>query len=229
MGAWTTPGSWALCLAGTVPLRAAARWLEGVVAVGFGGLLKERLMVGAMRMDADLMRRKGAGQLLSEVLESEAIEQMGASGGLQIVLALELLLAPFVTAFGAAAGTEIILLILWICLSVLLISQNMRRRFSWTRMRLGLTHQLVEKMCAHRTRLAQQAPSEWHHEEDHETEHYARMSETLDRSSAWIETALPHYVIAAFAVASFLWATRGWRSSLSASERSCSQAPQLNI
>ena len=194
--------AWALCLAGTVPLRAAARWLEGVVAVGFGGLLKERLMVGAMRMDADLMRRKGAGQLLSEVLESEAIEQMGASGGLQIVLAaLELLLAPFVIAFGAAAGTEIILLILWICLSVLLISQNMRRRFSWTRMRLGLTHQLVEKMCAHRTRLAQQAPSEWHHEEDHETEHYARMSETLDRSSAWIETALPRsYVIAAFAV-----------------------------
>jgi ATP-binding cassette subfamily B protein len=194
--------AWALCLTGTVPLRAAARWLEGVVAVGFGGLLKERLMVGAMRLESDLMRRKGAGQLLSEVLESEAIEQMGARGGLQIVLAaLELLLAPFVIAFGAAAGAEIILLILWICLSVLLISQNMRRRFSWTKMRLGLTRQLVEKMCAHRTRLAQQAPSEWHQEEDRENEQYAGISETLDRSSAWIETALPRsYVIAAFAV-----------------------------
>jgi ATP-binding cassette subfamily B protein len=54
--------AWALCLASTVPLRAASRWLEGVVAVGFGGLLKQRLMVGAMTMDADLMRRKGAGQ-----------------------------------------------------------------------------------------------------------------------------------------------------------------------
>ena len=111
--AWLT--AWALCLASTVPLRAASRWLEGVVAVGFGGLLKQRLMVGAMTMDADLMRRKGAGELLSEVLESEAIEQLGASGGLQIVLAaLELLLAPFVIAFGAAAGAEITLLILWI-------------------------------------------------------------------------------------------------------------------
>jgi len=198
--AWLT--AWALCLASTVPLRAASRWLEGVVAVGFGGLLKQRLMVGAMTMDADLMRRKGAGELLSEVLESETIEQLGASGGLQIVLAaLELLLAPFVIAFGAAAAAEITLLILWIGVCALLISQNLRRRFSWTRKRLGLTHQLVEKMSAHRTRLAQQAPSEWHVEEDRETEQYAGMSETLDRSSAWIETALPRsYVIAAFAV-----------------------------
>ena len=119
--AWLT--AWALCLASTVPLRAASRWLEGVVAVGFGGLLKQRLMVGAMTMDSDLMRRKGAGQLLSEVLESEAIEQLGASGGLQIVLAaLELLLAPFVIAFGAAASAEITLLVLWIVLGTLLIS-----------------------------------------------------------------------------------------------------------
>lgn len=194
--------AWALCLASTVPLRAASRWLEGVVAVGFGGLLKQRLMVGAMTMDSDLMRRKGAGQLLSEVLESEAIEQLGASGGLQIVLAaLELVLAPFVIAFGAAASAEITLLVLWIVLGTLLISQNMRRRSSWTTTRLGLTHQLVEKMSAHRTRLAQQAPSEWHCDEDRDNEQYAGMSETLDRSSAWIETALSRsYVIAAFAV-----------------------------
>jgi ATP-binding cassette subfamily B protein len=194
--------AWALCLASTVPLRATSRWLEGAVAIGCGGLLKQRLMAGAMTIDADIMRRKGAGQLLSEVLESEAIEQLGASGGLQIVLAaLELLLAPFVIAFGAAANTEIILLILWIVLCVLLISQNLRRRFSWTNTRLELTHQLVEKMSAHRTRSAQQAPSEWHAEEDHQNEQYTGLSETLDRSSAWIEAALPRsYVIIAVAV-----------------------------
>ncbi len=45
-GGWTIAwlAAWALCLASTVPLRAASRWLEGVVAVGFGGLLKQRLM-----------------------------------------------------------------------------------------------------------------------------------------------------------------------------------------
>jgi ATP-binding cassette subfamily B protein len=194
--------AWVLCLASTVPLRATSRWLEGAVAIGCGGLLKQRLMAGAMTMDADLMRRKGPGQLLSEVLESEAIEQLGASGGLQIVLAgLELLFAPFVIAFGAAASTEICLLIVWIGLCALLICQYMGRRFSWTKMRLGLTHQLVEKMSAHRTRSVQQAPSEWHREEDRDSEQYAKLSETLDESSAWIVAALPRsYVIVAFAV-----------------------------
>jgi ATP-binding cassette subfamily B protein len=55
-------------------------------------LLKQRLLAGAVTIDADLMRRKGAGQLLGEVLEAEAIERLGTSGGFEIVLAvLELL------------------------------------------------------------------------------------------------------------------------------------------
>ncbi len=68
-------------------------------------------------------------------------------------------------------------------------------------MRLGLTHQLVEKMSAHRTRVAQQAPAEWHCKEDDENERYLKMSKSLDQSTAWIEAALPRsYVIAAFIV-----------------------------
>ncbi len=77
--------------------------------------------------------------MLSEVLETEAIEQLGASGGLQIILAvLELLLAPFVIAFGAAANAEIVLLAAWIFLSAILITQNTRRRFAWTKCALDL-------------------------------------------------------------------------------------------
>ena len=60
--------AWALCLASMAPLRMATRWTEGVIAVGFGGLLKQRLLAGALRIDADLMRRKGAGELLGEFL-----------------------------------------------------------------------------------------------------------------------------------------------------------------
>lgn len=81
---WLT--AWALCLASTVPLRVAARWLEGVIAVGFGGLLKQRLLAGATRIEVDLMRRKGAGELLGEVLETEAIERLGTNGGLETLL-----------------------------------------------------------------------------------------------------------------------------------------------
>ncbi|MBI1896832.1 MAG: ABC transporter ATP-binding protein [Acidobacteria bacterium] len=194
--------AWALCLASTVPLSLGARWLEGVIGVGFGGLLKQRLLAGAMAMNADAMRRKGAGELLSEVLEAEAIDRLGASGGLAVVLAaLELLLVPCVLAWGAAPGVEIALLAGWTSLLVILIVRNTRRRFAWTGLRLELTHRLVEKMTAHRTRLAQQPPSEWHCEEDRETAQYAAVSETLDRSTAVIEAALPRgYVLAAVAV-----------------------------
>ncbi len=193
--------AWTLCLASTLPLRAAARWLEGVVAVGFGGLLKQRLLAGAMTIDADLMRRKGAGELLGEILETEAIENLGSSGGLEMALAaLELLIVPFVLALGAAAGVQIVLLAACIALSLILMVRNLRRRSAWTRLRLDLTHGLVEKMTAHRTRLAQQPPAEWHVDEDREIGQYAGVSETLDRSTAAIEAAPPRgYVIAALA------------------------------
>src|ERR1041385_6508593 len=149
--------AWALCLASAVPLRVAARWLEGTIAVGCGGLLKQRLLAGAMTIDADVMRRGGAGELLGEVLEAEAIERLGTSGGLETLLAaLELLLVPFLLAWGAAAGLEVALLAAWSALCLLLIVTNTRRRHAWTKLRLRLTHQLVEKMTAHRTRLAQQ-------------------------------------------------------------------------
>ncbi len=61
-------------------------------------------------------------------------------------------------------------------------------------------------MTAHRTKLAQQPPTEWHITEDSETEEYALVSERLDRSTARIETFIPRgYLIAAlFAFAPIL-------------------------
>src|SRR5258708_1200837 len=53
-------------------------------------------------------------------------------------------------------------------------------------------------MPAHRTKLEQRPPSEWHIAEDGQTEEYAQVSERLDRSTAGIETLIPRgYLIAA--------------------------------
>jgi ATP-binding cassette subfamily B protein len=203
--------AWALCLATVAVLRAATRSSEVAMSIGFGGLLKERLLAGAMAFDADAMRRKGIGELLSQVFEAESLEGLATDGGLQIVLAmLELLMIPIVLSWGVSASMEIILLLAWLCMTVILVGQNTRERLRWTKARLGLTHRLVENMTAHRTKLAQQAPSEWHIREDGETEEYAQVSERLDRSTARIETFIPRgYLIAAlFAFApSFLAGT----------------------
>ncbi len=191
--------AWALCLATVVLLRAAARSSEVALSIGFGGLLKERLLAGAMAFDADALRRKGIGELLSQVFEAETLEGLAMDGGLQIVLAaLELLIIPFVLSWGVSTRLEILLLLSWLCLTAILIAQNMSERFRWTNARLGLTHRLVENMTAHRTKVVQQPPAEWHIAEDDETEEYAQASERLDHSTARIETLIPQgYLIAA--------------------------------
>src|SRR5262249_19099101 len=143
--------AWALCLASTVPLRVLSRWLEGVLAIGVGGLLKQRLLAGAMAIDAEIARRKGIGELLGEVLEAEAIDRLGVSGGLEIVLAaLELGLALVVLSWGASAVVEMIVLVGWAAATVMFMVSNVHQRSNWTRLRLSLTQQSVEQMSAHR-------------------------------------------------------------------------------
>jgi ATP-binding cassette, subfamily B, bacterial len=190
--------AWALALGSTVPLQATSTWLQGVVALGFGGLLKQRLLAGAMAMDPDLVRRKGAGEILSEVLETEAIGDLGASGGIATLLALlELVIAPALFCWGAAGVPEAALMIGWVALSVVLIAHNARLRVEWTAQRLALTNRLVENMTAHRTRAAQQAPTHWHEAEDADLDRYLQASRKLDASAARITAGLPRaYVIA---------------------------------
>lgn len=192
-------GGWTLCLVSAVPLRAMTRWLEGVLAVGVGGLVKQRLLAGAMAIDADVMRRKGAGALLGEVLEAEQIERLGVTGGIEIVLAaLQLFAALWVLTGGAAARLEFAVLVAWTTLALTLMTHNMRTRSGWTTLRFELTHRLVENMAAHRTQAAQQPASEWHRQEDDDNERYAEVSESFDRSTARIEAAVPRgYIIAA--------------------------------
>jgi ATP-binding cassette subfamily B protein len=193
--------AWALCLASLVPVRMTARWLEGVIAIGVGGLLKERLLAGATTMEPDKLRRRGAGEWLGDLFEVETIERLGAGGGLLAALAsIELLAMPFLFAYGVAAALEIGVLLIWSAVTLGLVWANTRRRRAWTARRLELTHQLVEGMTAHRTRVVQQSASEWHREEDRQLDDYAGASADLDRSTAWLETVIPRgYTVVALA------------------------------
>jgi ATP-binding cassette, subfamily B, bacterial len=67
------------------------------------------------------------------------------------------------------------LLALWILLIVISARQYVGRRRAWTRERLALTHDLVEKMVGHCTRLVQQAPESWHEGEADHLAMYARL------------------------------------------------------
>jgi ATP-binding cassette subfamily B protein len=213
LGSWTCVGlgaltgrldagwlaAWALALGSTVPLQAASTWLQGTAALGVGGVLKQHLLVGAMALDPDVIRRKGSGEILSEVLETETIGDLGASGGIATLLALlELLIAPTLFYFGAAFLPEVAILIAGLGLCVGLIAQNARLRADWTHRRLTSTNRLVENMTAHRTRAVQETPAQWHMAEDADLDGYLEASRKLDSSAARITAGLPRaYLIAA--------------------------------
>jgi ATP-binding cassette, subfamily B, bacterial len=54
-----------------------------------------------------------------------------------------------------------------------------------------MTHDLVERMTGHRTRIAQQPPAEWHLEEDRQTDEYAARSLRMDMASARLTSFIP--------------------------------------
>lgn len=70
--------------------------------------------------------------------------------------------AGLVLASGAGGWLHVALLVLWLGVTVWLALRYRSCRRGWTRSRLALTNDLVERMVGHRTRLAQEAREEWH-------------------------------------------------------------------
>jgi ATP-binding cassette subfamily B protein len=184
--------AWALALAALVPFRLWTTWLQGAVAVAGGGLLRQRLLDGALQLSAEEVRQEGAGRFLGRAIETEAIESLALSGGLMAGLAaVELVLAAAVMAAGAAPALQIAVLVVWTAATVALAWRYFRTRSEWTTARLAMTHDLVERMTGHRTRLAQEAPENRHVEEDRAAERYVRLAERMDRESARLSGLMP--------------------------------------
>ena len=187
---WLT--AWALLLLTLVPLRAVTTWLQGSIALTAGGLLKERLLAGALRLEPDEVRREGAGQLLGRVIESEALESLALSGGfLALMAAVELVIGAVVLTFGAGGAPHAILLLIWTVLSGVLSWRYFRKSREWTVGRLWMTHDLVESMVGHRTRLAQAGRERWHDGEDQALERYLISSRAVDRAAVWLTAVVP--------------------------------------
>ena len=184
--------AWALLLLTLVPVRGLITWLQGLVSITVGGLLKERLLSGALRLNPDEIRHQGAGQLLGRVIESEALEALALSGGfLALVSVIELVLAALVLGAGAGGNGHALLLGLWLILAGGLGWRYFLAEHRWTDARISMTHDLVERMVGHRTRLAQQPREQWHHSEDQQLEHYQAVSQAVDRRGATLMAVVP--------------------------------------
>jgi ATP-binding cassette subfamily B protein len=177
--------AWACLLATAIPFRALTTWSQGMLAIGAGGLLKQRLLAGALTLDPDVMRKEGAGELLGRVNEGEQLEALALSGGLVALLSvMDLAVIAVLIASGPSAAVQLPAFVLWIVICGAMAARYIARRRVWARARLTMTHHLVENMTGHRTRLAQQPVATWHDGEDEELSHYLRLSEDLDRAGA---------------------------------------------
>jgi ATP-binding cassette, subfamily B, bacterial len=187
---WLVP--WALLLLTLVPLRVLITRLQGWVAIGAGALLKQRLFFGSLRLEPDSLRHQGAGQLLGRVLESEAVEALALSGGfLALVALIEIIASMFVLAAGAGGLLQSALLFVWLLIAAALARSHFHRNRDWTGVRLAMTHDLVESMAGHRTRLAQLPADRWHVGEDEALEEYLRSSRAMDRSTIRLIALVP--------------------------------------
>jgi ATP-binding cassette subfamily B protein len=182
---------WALCLAALVPARALVVWLQGALSFELGALLRRRLLAGALAIDPERTKADGLGRLLGLVMECDALESLGTSGGATVILSIvELAPVPFALAAGAAGWLHVALLALWLVPFGLVIRRQLRDRMAWTEQRLHLTQSLVDNMIGHRTRLAQMPRERWHAGEDRALTDYDAVSTRYDR----VRLALLHFL-----------------------------------
>ncbi len=184
--------TWALLLLTLIPFRMLSTWLQGLVAIRLGGLLKQRLLAGALNQDPDDSRTQGIGQLLGRVLEADTLETLALNGGfLGLVALIELAFAIVVLSSGAGGWPHALLLGSWLLAIAGLSWCYVRRRQGWTLARRSMTHDLVERMVGHRTRLAQERRETWHQSEDHAVESYVRLARPMDAIIAAIHSMAP--------------------------------------
>ncbi len=180
--------AWVLLLLTLIPLRLLGTWLQGITAVTLGGLLQKRLLYGTLRQEPDEIRHMGAGQLMGRVFEAESVESLSLSGGIAGLTALiELIIAVWILSVGAGGLWHASLLLIWIGITAIFITRFYQQRREWTHHRRHLTHELIEGMVGHRTRLMQTAPTQWHEGEDEALTDYIRVSAATDRAGAQLE------------------------------------------
>lgn len=183
---------WIAVLAASVPLRLLEVWLQGSFALRVGGLLKQQLLAGVLALTPDEIRADGVGRHFGRVAESDMVELLALGGGLLALLSLtDLLLAAVILHLGAGGWLHVLVLLAWTSLALVLSWRHYRAQRAWSASRIDITHDLLERMLGHRTRLAQLPRERWHEGEDQRLSDYCETSRTMDQRSLLLTALLP--------------------------------------
>jgi len=190
--------AWSFLLLSVVPLGLFAMWSQGIFMVGVSGILKLRLLAGALKLDPDETRHEGIGQHLARVIESESLEALVVTGGFYALTGVFDLLLTISVLIATGRLLQFSLLMLIVVSLVTGGIVYLRRRTRWTETRLRLTHELVEQMNGHRTRLVQEQGAR-HESEDEALERFLALSQRMDRTAVVIASIPRTWMLLGFA------------------------------
>ena len=177
--------AWVLVTLTMVPVSVLSARAAGSVGMWAMYVVKTRLLVGALRFDPREIRARGVGQLMGQLYESEVIGQLLLSGALGAVGAvIQLAMAGWVLSSGGHGASMVGALLVWCVVTAALSRALFVWLERWTKARVALSDDLVEKMLGHATRLVQQPARSRHDGEDELLATYIRGSAGLDRITA---------------------------------------------
>src|SRR5262249_40941717 len=136
-----------------------------------------------LNLDPDAVRRQGVGQLLGRVMDSQAFEALALNGGLMgLGAGVGVAVGIWVLRLGGGGGVHVVALSPLGLVAGATGAGDLRRLSGWTRLRIGMTHELIERMVGHRTTLAQEWPNRRDEREDRATKDYLNASAEMDRA-----------------------------------------------
>lgn len=183
---WENLTVWALILFTMIPFQLASVWGGNGLSIKLGAIFKERLLFGILRLRPEAIRHQGSGGFLGLVMEAELLESLASGGGFIALLAVvELGVAAWVLGHGAGGWGHAASLGGWLITVAGLGWLAYRSSAEWMVAHRGVTADLVERMAGQRTRLAQEDPARWHHQEDILTDFYLRVSQRTDQHQLW--------------------------------------------
>ena len=173
---------WIAVIACAIPLRMLEVWWQGVFSSRVGTLLKQQLLAGILKLTPDEVRLDGIGRHFGRVAEADVVEQLALGGGLLAVLSLvDLILAAVILGLGAGGWPQAGVLVAWVGVAFVLARRHYGVQRRWSSARIEITHDLLERMLGHRTRLAQLPLERWHDGEDLRLSAYSETSKLMDR------------------------------------------------
>jgi ATP-binding cassette, subfamily B, bacterial len=183
---------WIALVSCSVPLRLLEVWWQGLFSIRVGTLLKQQLLAGILKLTPDEIRQDGIGRHFGRVAESEVVELLALGGALLAVLSVvDVILAGVILSLGAGGWLHVGALAAWILVAAVLTWRHYTVQRRWSVSRIDITHDLLERMLGHRTRLAQLPLERWHDGEDRRLSDYADVSREMDRRTMHLSAFLP--------------------------------------